>query len=121
MENVLTPLLVGPRDPEAPERARQLLDEVGLSGRLDHCPSELSGGEKQRVAIARALIRKPRLLLCDEPTGNLDQDSAETISHLLAQTRTSHNAIVITVTHSPSLAQRFQRRYTLKGGTLVDA
>ncbi len=121
MENVLTPLLVGPRDPEAPDRARQLLDEVGLSSRLDHRPSELSGGEKQRVAIARALIRKPRLLLCDEPTGNLDQDSAETISQLLAQTRTSHNATVITVTHSPSLAQRFQRRYTLKGGTLVDA
>lgn len=121
LENVLTPLLVGPRDPEAPERARRLIEEVGLADRLDHRPSELSGGEKQRVAIARALIRKPRLLLCDEPTGNLDQDSAAAVSQLLAQTRASHNATIITVTHSPVLAQCFQRRYTLKSGALLEA
>ncbi len=77
LENVLTPTLVAGADHDDVERARSLLDQVGLSERLDHRPSELSGGEKQRVALARALIRQPLLLLCDEPTGNLDRHSAE--------------------------------------------
>lgn len=121
LENVLTPLLVGPRDPEAPQRAKALLEEVGLTARLNHRPSELSGGEKQRVAIARALVRKPQLLLCDEPTGNLDQASAETVAELLASLESRHSTSVITVTHSAALARRFQRRFTLSGGVLADA
>jgi lipoprotein-releasing system ATP-binding protein len=121
LENVLTPMLVGPKDPEATERARALLDEVGLAHRLSHRPSELSGGEKQRVSIARALIRKPLLLLCDEPTGNLDQASADTVAALLAGLQSRHSSIVVTVTHSPALARSFQRRFTLTGGLLVDA
>ena len=121
LENVLTPLLVGPRDPEAPQRAKALLVEVGLSARLDHRPAELSGGEKQRVAIARALIRKPQLLLCDEPTGNLDQASAETVAELLAGLESRHSTSVITMTHNIALARRFQRRFTLSGGVLAVA
>ena len=121
IENVLAPLLVGPRDPEAPARARRLLDEVGLGGRLAHRPSELSGGEKQRVAIARALIRKPRLLLCDEPTGNLDQASAESVGDLLSRIQSGSATTVMVVTHSPLLAARFDRQHRLTGGTLSGA
>lgn len=121
LENVLAPLLVGPRDPEAAARARRLLDEVGLGGRLDHRPAELSGGEKQRVAITRALIRKPRLLLCDEPTGNLDQASAESVGDLLARIQSGSATTVLVVTHSPALAARFDRRYKLAGGSLAAA
>lgn len=115
MENVLTPALVdGTPDAATVERARQLLDQVGLTHRLDHRPGELSGGEKQRAAIARALIREPLLLLCDEPTGNLDRKSADTVADLIAGLRTT----VIVVTHSPELADRFPLRMEMHNQTL---
>ena len=88
-------------------RARDLLEQVGLSDRLDHRPAELSGGEKQRVALARALIRKPLLLLCDEPTGNLDQASADVVASLLLELHQRQETILIVVTHSAELAARF--------------
>lgn len=120
LENVLTPLLVGPRDPGAPARARQLLDRVGLSHRLDHRPGELSGGEKQRAAIARALIRQPKLLLCDEPTGNLDGESAAKVADLLGELQSDAGMALVVVTHSPDLAGHFGRRVSLAGGALKE-
>jgi predicted ABC-type transport system involved in lysophospholipase L1 biosynthesis ATPase subunit len=90
-----------------------------LSERLDHRPAQLSGGEKQRVAIARALIREPLLLLCDEPTGNLDRAAAETVADLLLQLHAQRNTILVVVTHSAVLAGRFPVRYEMNEGTLV--
>jgi lipoprotein-releasing system ATP-binding protein len=119
LENVLVPTLVGDADAGAPERARSLLEQVGLAGRLHHRPAELSGGEKQRAAIARALIRTPRLILCDEPTGNLDADSATTVADLLIALHAQQQAIMILVTHSESLGSRFTRRWTMNRGTLT--
>jgi lipoprotein-releasing system ATP-binding protein len=101
-----------------PERARALLQQVGLSNRLDHRPAELSGGEKQRVALARALIRKPLLLLCDEPTGNLDQASAEVVASLLLELHQRQETILVVVTHSAELAARFPIRYELRHANL---
>jgi lipoprotein-releasing system ATP-binding protein len=119
LENVLVPTLVGPRDDGAPERARTLLRRVGLGERLDHRPAALSGGEKQRVAIARALIRSPQLLLCDEPTGNLDADAAENVANLLLELHADQQAILLVVTHSDRLATRFERRWTITRGRLT--
>jgi lipoprotein-releasing system ATP-binding protein len=119
LENVLVPTLVGPRDQSAPARARELLQRVGLSARLDHRPAALSGGEKQRVAIARALIRSPQLLLCDEPTGNLDADSADTVADLLLELHRDRQTILLVVTHSEALARRFDRRWTITRGHLA--
>jgi lipoprotein-releasing system ATP-binding protein len=114
IENVLTPTLVsGPDGRDASERARALLDEVGLAERINHRPAELSGGEKQRVALARAMIMEPVLLLCDEPTGNLDQKSAETVARLLLELHERQETILIVVTHSAELAARLPIRYEL--------
>jgi lipoprotein-releasing system ATP-binding protein len=118
LENVLVPTLVGPRDQAAPARARGLLQRVGLGARLDHRPAALSGGEKQRVAIARALIRSPQLLLCDEPTGNLDADAADTVADLLLELHRDWQTILLVVTHSDALARRFERRWTITRGRL---
>ena len=112
LENVLVPTLVAPFD-KAGERARLLIDQVGLNDRIDHRPAELSGGEKQRVAIARALIRQPRLVLCDEPTGNLDAASAATVATLLLDLHRQQQNILIVVTHSERLAGRFPIRFEL--------
>jgi lipoprotein-releasing system ATP-binding protein len=101
-----------------PPRARQLLDRVGLSHRLNHLPGELSGGEKQRVAIARALIRDPLLLLCDEPTGNLDRDSAGMVASLLLELHRERAGILVVVTHSQELAMKMSQVYRLSGGRL---
>jgi lipoprotein-releasing system ATP-binding protein len=113
LENVLTPTLVANGDRNYVERARQLLAAVGLSERLEHRPAELSGGEKQRVAIARALIREPLLLLCDEPTGNLDRQSAEAVASLLLNLHRQQQTILLVVTHSADLAAKFPLRFEL--------
>jgi lipoprotein-releasing system ATP-binding protein len=122
LENVLVPTLVSQRrERERDEdlrRARSLIDQVGLGGRIGHRPAELSGGEKQRVAIARALIREPRLVLCDEPTGNLDPVAAEAVTSLLLDLHRSQQNILVVVTHSPRVASRFGVRFDLTGGTL---
>jgi lipoprotein-releasing system ATP-binding protein len=115
IENVLTPAMVSTTSNGEPDhRANELLRQVGLSERLDHRPAQLSGGEKQRVALARALIMKPRLLLCDEPTGNLDQKSAEVVADLLLETHRAAETILIVVTHSKELAARFPLRFELR-------
>ena len=113
IENVLVPTLVGPYDPESDGHARLLIDQVGLSHRVTHLPGQLSGGEKQRVALARALVRRPRLLLCDEPTGNLDRTSADAVASLLFELQQKQQAILIVVTHSAELAARFPIRFDL--------
>jgi lipoprotein-releasing system ATP-binding protein len=117
LENVLIPTLVASgRDGEAggdTARARRLVEQVGLGARIDHRPGELSGGERQRVAIARALVRAPHLLLCDEPTGNLDRVSAEQIASLLLDLHRRQQGILIVVTHSAPLAAHFPIRFEL--------
>ena len=114
IENVLTPTMVAAAaNGEPTRRATELLKQVGLSERLDHRPAQLSGGEKQRAALARALIMKPQLLLCDEPTGNLDQKSAEIVADLLLETQQNAETILIVVTHSKELAARFPQRFEL--------
>jgi lipoprotein-releasing system ATP-binding protein len=117
LENVLAPTLVAPPAPYR-SRAEELLQRVGLDHRTEHRPSELSGGEKQRVAIARALIRSPRLILCDEPTGNLDGATAEAIASLLLDPSLREERILVMVTHSRELADRFPARMELRDGRL---
>ena len=127
LENVLVPTLVARRGIKGAKeegdavvaRARALVDQVGLQDRMDHRPGELSGGEKQRVAIARALIRQPRVVLCDEPTGNLDQRSAETVARLLLDMHGRQQSVLIVVTHSQLLADHFPVRFELASGRLV--
>ena len=118
LENVLIPTLVAAADRTATDRARDLLAQAGLTSRIDHFPHELSGGEKQRVALARALIMQPRLLLCDEPTGNLDRDSTETISSLLIDLHRLQNNILIVVTHNLEVAAKFKSKYRLADARL---
>jgi lipoprotein-releasing system ATP-binding protein len=113
LENVLTPTLVSTNANNATKRARELLEHVGLGDRLDHRPAELSGGEKQRVSLARALITKPQLLLCDEPTGNLDHKAAEVVAALLLELHREQQTILVVVTHSAELAARLPTRYEL--------
>ena len=119
LENVLVPTLVGEADKDAPERARTLLAQVGLSDRLDHLPSALSGGEKQRAAIARALVRQPRLVLCDEPTGNLDAETAQVVADLILRLHTQQHTMLLVVTHSEALGARFERRWSMSRGELT--
>ena len=119
LENVLIPTLASKmKDPGAGARASRLLDAVGLGKRLDHRPGELSGGEKQRCAIARALIHQPGLLLCDEPTGNLDRTTATGVADLLFDLQKQQKAILVVVTHSADLAKRFPQRYEVDNQTL---
>jgi lipoprotein-releasing system ATP-binding protein len=117
LENVLIPTLVAPRA-DYRTRALELLERVGLSHRLDHLPAELSGGEKQRVAVARALVRDPLLLLCDEPTGNLDRAAADTVVSLVLELARARGAILVVVTHSAEVAARFPIVSRLAGGRL---
>lgn len=119
LENTLTPTLVAPSTGHYEQRARELLDQVGLTERIHHRPSELSGGEKQRVAVARALIREPTLLLCDEPTGNLDRHSADAVASLLLDEKVRGNRILVVVTHSAELASKFPVKLELTDGKLT--
>jgi putative ABC transport system ATP-binding protein len=120
VENVEMPLLLDgvPRERRR-ELASRALDEVGLSPRADHAPSELSGGEQQRVAIARALVRRPPLLLCDEPTGNLDSTTAVEVMELLARLVRERGATVVMITHEADLAERYAaRRVRMRDGRI---
>jgi lipoprotein-releasing system ATP-binding protein len=117
LENVLIPTLAFHKSSQKFEsRAKQLLERVGLSHRLSHRPAALSGGERQRVAIARALINKPSLVLCDEPTGNLDQKTANDVAALLLELHKEEQNILIVVTHNMDLASHFEKKYTLAEG-----
>jgi lipoprotein-releasing system ATP-binding protein len=119
LENVLVPTVAGGKTTrEAVDRARLLVDRVGLSDRLEHRPAELSGGERQRAAIARALVNRPALLLADEPTGNLDRTSAERIGRLLLELQHQEGMMLIVVTHSERLAGLMSRRFELDEGKL---
>jgi lipoprotein-releasing system ATP-binding protein len=119
LENVLIPTMVGTNKNNVQQRAKQLLDQVGLSHRLDHRPAELSGGEKQRVSIARAMIRGPKVLLCDEPTGNLDRHTATQVADLLLELNRASKTILVVVTHSAELAARFPKVFELVEGQLT--
>jgi lipoprotein-releasing system ATP-binding protein len=119
LENVLVPTLVAREDqPGVQAWSRQLLERVGLAERLDHLPAELSGGERQRVAVARALVRRPALLLADEPTGNLDRRTAQAVGRLLLELHREQGNILVVVTHSQELADTFPRVLTMDDGTL---
>jgi len=122
LENVLIPRLAHHKiDAPCKDRAQHLLDRVGLTDRLNHRPSELSGGERQRVAIARAMINEPALVLADEPTGNLDSQTADSIGDLLMELNQESLSTLIVVTHSETLAKRFPRHSILSKGLLVSA
>lgn len=122
LENVLVPTFAFPgTGTDVESRAAVLLEKVGLSDRLAHSPAELSGGERQRVAIARALINQPRILLCDEPTGNLDQKTAEAVADLFFKLHEDEHNILIVVTHNLALAERFPIRFDLTEGSCVAA
>ena len=119
LENVLLPTIAeGRTKPEQIERAKALLDRVGLSDRLDHRPAELSGGERQRAAIARALIAEPALLLADEPTGNLDRRTADTVAEMLLELQQQEKTMMVVVTHSQALADRIVNCTELNEGSL---
>ena len=122
LQNVLLPTVAaGDGGDGAEERARNLLQIVGLGSRIDHRPAQLSGGERQRAAIVRALINRPGLLLCDEPTGNLDAETAGAVADLLLELHAEGDSALIVVTHSQELAARLPRRVELRGGLLGEA
>jgi len=119
LENVMLPALAFEGNNTNPEsRALALLERVGLSHRVEHRPAQLSGGESQRTAVARALMNEPSILLCDEPTGNLDHANAESIASLLFELHQQEKNLLITVTHSQELARRFEQRFELRDGVL---
>ena len=121
LENVLVPTLVGRPGPAVTKRAASLLEQVGLKDRMEHRPAELSGGERQRVALARALVQEPPLVVCDEPTGNLDRQSADVITSLLFTLHEQQNNVLLIVTHNPELANRCSIRYRLDNQKLAIA
>ena len=119
LENVMMPILIARRPlPEARERARALLDELGLADRVDHRPGALSGGEQQRVAVARALVQSPRALLGDEPSGNLDQETGDRLHGLLRRLNREKGITIVVVTHNDRLAAACDRVLRLEGGRL---
>lgn len=122
LENVMLPALLNNFDKksEIEKRAKELLGKVGLGERENHKPSQLSGGEKQRVAIARALINSPKILLADEPTGNLDEETSEMIFKILKDINKNEKQTIIVVTHSKDLAEISDKQLYLKKGVLVE-
>ncbi len=121
LENVLVPTVAFPGGESRAERAKQLLERVGLSHRLSHRPDQLSGGERQRAAVARALINQPGVMLCDEPTGSLDGKTAGAVATLLFELHREENNILIIVTHSLDLAGMCGRRMELQDGRCIEA
>lgn len=121
LENVMMPMLIaGQNQTAARERALILLDRMGLKKRAQHRPGQLSGGEQQRVAIARALANEPKILLADEPTGNLDPQTAESVFETLLNVVTETGLAALIATHNPELAQKMNRRVTVKDGLLMN-
>jgi lipoprotein-releasing system ATP-binding protein len=121
LENVLMPALIAGEDrPKYEERARQLLEDVGLGHRLTHRPAELSGGEQQRVALARALVMNPRLVLADEPTGNLDSGNAQKVKDLFLRLSQSRGITIALVTHDEEIARGFGRHVVMRDGQITD-
>ena len=119
LENVMVPIeLRG--DNSSKSKAEALLERVGLGDRMDHYPSQLSGGEQQRVALARAFITEPSILFADEPTGNLDEETAENITELIFELNKEHNTTLVLVTHNMQLAEMTDRILLLKAGKLVE-
>lgn len=119
LENVMMPMLIGQQNKtEAKDRAEKMLSAVGLSHRISHRPSALSGGERQRVAIARALVNHPALVLADEPTGNLDRKTTESIFELIQQLNQEQNIAFLLVTHDLNLAEKLTRRLVMQDGVL---
>ena len=121
LQNVLLPTVAaGDGQADADGRARALLERVGLGDRVDHRPAQVSGGERQRAAIVRAVINRPGLLLCDEPTGNLDADTAGAVADLLLELHAEEQSALVIVTHSLELAARLPRRVELRAGLIQD-
>lgn len=119
LENVMMPMLIGKQNrSEAKDRAEQMLNAVGLTHRISHRPSALSGGERQRVAIARALVNRPALVLADEPTGNLDRKTTESIFELIQQLNVEQSIAFLLVTHDMNLANKLSRRMIMQDGIL---
>lgn len=121
IENTLMPTLAFSGRGNQLQRAHELLKKVGLEHRIEHRPAQLSGGERQRVAVARALINRPKLLLCDEPTGSLDATTAHKVSDLLFQLQDDQKTILVVVTHNLELSHRFPRRVELREGRCFEA
>lgn len=120
VDNVLVPFLPRGVSAELRSRAIELLNQVGLSDRLDHRPNQLSGGEQQRVAIARALLKRPKIVLADEPTGELDSQTGADVFRLLRELREQHNATVIVVTHDPTFIRPDDRILRMRDGRIVE-
>lgn len=121
LENVMMPLLIGKKPKaEAEAQAVAMLEKVGLKARMLHRPSELSGGERQRAAIARALVTRPKCLLADEPTGNLDRKNAQNVLDMMLDLKSELGTSLIVVTHDDELAARFERVMTMQDGRLHD-
>ena len=121
IENVMMPLLISGADKKtSTQKSKDILDKVGLSHRLNHKPGLLSGGEKQRVAIARALVMDPKCVFADEPTGNLDQDTAKTVISLLQDLNKNLNTSLIVVTHDMEIAKKMDRIFEMKSGCLIE-